>query len=110
MFARFGLPDVLVTDNGPQFASAEFAVFARKKGITHLTSSPHYAQSNGKSENAEEVFPVREVATLAMLDDSLSDGNPETQPLPVVPDVSPGLRRSVRERKPAAWLSDYVSA
>ena len=53
MFARFGLPDVLVTDNGPQFASAEFAVFVRKKGITHLTSSPHYAQSNGKSENAE---------------------------------------------------------
>ena len=52
MFARFGLPDVLVTDNGPQFASAEFAVFVKQKGITHVTSSPHYAQSNGKSENA----------------------------------------------------------
>ena len=47
MFARFGLPDVLVTDNGPQFASAEFAVFVKQKGITHVTSSPHYAQSNG---------------------------------------------------------------
>ena len=248
MFARFGLPDVLVTDNGPQFASAEFAVFARKKGITHLTSSPHYAQSNGKSENAVKTLklifakakqsgeseymalldwrntpsegmgtspaqrlmgrrcktllptagtllkprydtnadtralagrkrrqsfyynqhahplpPINEGATVRMRlpgektwtpgtcteqvdsrsyrvkvggtvyrrnrrqlvcageqphdetcrDDapsSLSDGNPETQPLPVVPDVSPGLRRSVRERKPPAWLSDYVSA
>ena len=52
MFAKFGLPDVLVTDNGPQFASAGFAVFVKQKGITHVTSSPHYAQSNVKSENA----------------------------------------------------------
>ena len=58
MFARFGLPEVLVTDNGPQFASAEFAVFVRKKGITHLTSSPHYAQSNGKSENAVKTLKL----------------------------------------------------
>ena len=52
MFARFGLPDVLVSDNGPQFASAEFAVFVKQKGITHVTSSPHYAQSNCKAQNA----------------------------------------------------------
>ena len=52
MFARFGLPDVLVTDNGPQFASAEFAVFMKTKAIDHVTSSPHYAQSNGKAGNA----------------------------------------------------------
>ena len=52
MFARFGLPDVLVTANGPQFASAEFAVFMREKAIDHVTSSPHYAQSNGKADHA----------------------------------------------------------
>ena len=58
MFARFGLPDVLVTDNGPQFASAEFAVFMKQKGITHGASSPHYAQSNGKSENAVKTLKL----------------------------------------------------
>ena len=58
MFARFGLPDVLGTDNGPQFASAEFAVFVKQKGITHVTSSPHYAQSNGKSENAVKTLKL----------------------------------------------------
>lgn len=29
IFARFGVPDTLVTDNGPQFSSAELAVFAK---------------------------------------------------------------------------------
>lgn len=50
MFARYGIPDVLVTDNGPQFSSAEFEEFAKTWGFEHVTSS--YPQSNGKAENA----------------------------------------------------------
>ena len=52
VFARFGIPDVVVTDNGPQFSSAEFSVFARMWNFDHVTSSPHHPQSNGKAENA----------------------------------------------------------
>ena len=52
IFARFGIPDTLITDNGPQFASAEFSVFAKTWMFDHKTSSPKYAQSNGKAENA----------------------------------------------------------
>ena len=52
LFARHGVPDVLVTDNGPQFVSAELASFPKKWKFEHVTSSPHYAQSNRKAENA----------------------------------------------------------
>ena len=52
IFARFGVPDTLVTDNGPQFSSAEFTVFAKTWSFEHKTSSPTYPQSNGKAEKA----------------------------------------------------------
>ena len=52
IFSQYGIPDILVTDNGPQFVSAEFAVFENTWMFQHTTSSPHYPQSNGKAENA----------------------------------------------------------
>ncbi|XP_045534999.1 uncharacterized protein LOC123721191 [Papilio machaon] len=49
-FARHGIPAHLVTDNGPAYASKEFASFCRTWGFDHITTSPHYPQSNGRSE------------------------------------------------------------
>ena len=47
MFSEHGIPKVLCSDNGPQYASAEFANFCISWGISHKTSSLHYPQSNG---------------------------------------------------------------
>ncbi len=33
LFAQFGIPDTLVSDNGPQFAASEFHEFCRLNGI-----------------------------------------------------------------------------
>ena len=52
IFARYGVPDTLVTNNGMQFSSAKFAVFTRPWDFDHVRSSPKYPQSNGKAENA----------------------------------------------------------
>ena len=51
-FARHGIPSELMTDNGPPFNGRAFQEFACQYDFEHVTSSPHYAQSNGKAENA----------------------------------------------------------
>lgn len=52
LFATHGIPDTVVSDNGPQYANQEFASFAKEWGFVHVTSSPTYAQSNGEIERA----------------------------------------------------------
>ena len=52
IFARWGVPEIFVSDNGRQFVSAEFQNFAREWQFRQVTSSPLYPQSNGKVENA----------------------------------------------------------
>lgn len=51
-FARYGIPDCIVNDNGLQFTCEQFRVFTHTWGITHTTSSPHHNRANGKAESA----------------------------------------------------------
>ncbi|XP_011858409.1 PREDICTED: uncharacterized protein K02A2.6-like [Vollenhovia emeryi] len=50
IFARWGTPETIVSDNGPQFISSTFKDFCAINGIKHVTSAPYHPQSNGRAE------------------------------------------------------------
>ncbi|XP_062620772.1 uncharacterized protein K02A2.6-like [Saccostrea cucullata] len=58
VFARNGLPSQIVSDNGPQFTSEEFANFTRGNGIKHLTSAPYHPSTNGLAERFVQSFKM----------------------------------------------------
>ena len=45
MFAQYGIPEQVVSDNGPQFVSAEFKSFMK-----HIRSAPYLPSTNGAAE------------------------------------------------------------
>ena len=52
IFATFGLPEVVVTDNGPSLVSDEFEAWLKRNGIRHKTSPPYHPATNGLAERA----------------------------------------------------------
>nr|XP_037276025.1 uncharacterized protein LOC119168737 [Rhipicephalus microplus] len=50
IFARYGIPVEVWSDNEPEFASLEFSLFADKYDFRHVTSSPEIHHYNGLAE------------------------------------------------------------
>ena len=56
IFSRHGLPELLVSDNGPQFVSSEFEAFCKNNGIEHHTSAIYKPATNGQAERVVQIF------------------------------------------------------
>ena len=56
LFSAYGLPLQLVSDNGPQFISEDFAQFMKSNGIKHIRCAPYHPASNGVVEHLVQTF------------------------------------------------------
>ena len=56
IFASYGLPEQLVSDNGPQFVAKEFEEFMLNNGIKHIRSAPYHPATNGLVERFVQSF------------------------------------------------------
>ena len=54
-FARFCIPHIFHTDNGPQFTSKDYMDSACHYQFKHATSSPYHSQDNGREGTAVKV-------------------------------------------------------
>ncbi|XP_053686465.1 uncharacterized protein K02A2.6-like [Sabethes cyaneus] len=70
VFARFGLPDVVVTDGGPPFSSKELIDFFQTHGIKVMKSPPYNPSSNGQAERMVRV--VKEGLKKFLLDPEMA--------------------------------------
>ena len=55
IFSEYGWPEKLITDNGPCYKSDTFKSAMHDMGVEHITSSPHYPQSNGLAEKYVQI-------------------------------------------------------
>ena len=56
LFAKYSLPEQLVSDNRPQFTSEEFADFIKANRIKHIRSAPYHPSTNGLAESFVQTF------------------------------------------------------
>ena len=52
IFSQVGLPEQIISDNGPTFTSTVFKDFLQKNGVKHVTSAPYHPASNRLAERA----------------------------------------------------------
>ena len=69
VFTELGRPFVLRSDNGPWYSSREFHNFLSFYQVDHITSSPHYPQSNGFAEALVGI-------TKKLMEKSVKEGKP----------------------------------
>ena len=64
VFAELGVPNVIVSDSGPQYTSAEFKDFMKQWQIEHRVSSPRNPQSNGMAERCVQTMKASLIKTM----------------------------------------------
>ena len=108
IFSRFGSPKVLISDNGPCFASYEFKHFLNSWDVKHRTSSPLYPRSNGLVERM--IQTVKKTIKKCIEGNEVNPEHINNNVRPVVErDDAVVITRSGREVHRPWYLNDYAT-
>ena len=55
IFPQYGWPETLISDNGPCYTADAFISEMNAYHVNHITSSPHYPQSNGLTKKYVQI-------------------------------------------------------
>ena len=55
IFSEYGWSETLISDNGPCYSVEGFTNLMKEYGVNHITSSPHYPQSNGLAKKLVQI-------------------------------------------------------
>ena len=101
VFSTHGLPEVLVSDNGSAFTSAQFQTFIKLNGFRHVKSALYHPASNGLAERAVQTVKEALKKTTGDLENS-------SIPLPIQADTTldywAAASRVVNGRRPRSHL------
>ena len=108
VFTELGRPFVLRSDNRPCYSSREFHNFLSFYQVDHITSSPHYPQSNGFAEALVGI-------TKKLMEKSVKEGKPwnygllqyRTTP---ISSTLPSLLEMLTGRRPCSSLPQLPSS
>ncbi|XP_068208338.1 uncharacterized protein [Palaemon carinicauda] len=65
MFSTHGIPERIVTENGPQFVSQEFIDFCEVNGIKHTFPATYHPSTNGEAESDLEEKGYKQLESLS---------------------------------------------
>ena len=74
-FATFGLPEILVTDNGTNFTSTKFEKFLKSNRIRHVRTVPYHPATTGMAERAVQSFKIgmKKLTTVHLQNHTIDD-------------------------------------
>ena len=56
MFSEYGWPETIISNNGACYSAEAFTKLMKDYDVNHITSSPHYLQTNGLVEKYIQIM------------------------------------------------------
>ena len=99
IFSRNGISAQILSDNGSQFSSDEFATFMKRNGIKHFKSAPHHPATNGLAEQFIQTFKN----SMRAMKDENRDIKPENSKFSVDGTSTPPIPQQMKHQRNFSW-------